>query len=72
METINRETLADMADYERKRRREMSACFTCGSPDPVRIEAGRCSDCYDGWPRCPICRCWTDCWPFTPENPHTH
>jgi hypothetical protein len=59
-EPIDRETMADAADYERKRRKEISSCGTCGSEEPIRIEKGRCSDCYDGWPRCSLCGRWTD------------
>lgn len=50
----------DMADFERKRRRETSSCHKCGSPDPVRLGVEGCSDCYDGWPRCPLCKGWSD------------
>jgi len=50
----------DQADYERKRRKEISSCPACGSEEPIRIEAGRCSDCYDGWPRCVMCGRWLD------------
>lgn len=59
-EPIDRETMADAADFERKRLRESSSCYGCGSPDPVRIEGNRCSDCYDGWPRCVMCGRWLD------------
>lgn len=62
----------EFADFVSDERRDMSACRRCGSTDPVRLGREGCSDCYDGWPRCQTCGCWTDCWPFTPENPHTH
>lgn len=57
---ITADNYRDMADFERKRRRETSSCYKCGSPDPVRLGVEGCSDCYDGWPRCPVCNGWAD------------
>ena len=66
--TDERWTRLDQADYERKRRREMSSCFKCGSPEPARLGVEGCSDCYDGWPRCPICGGWIDTSLHHPHN----
>lgn len=66
--TEERWSRVDQADYERKRRKEMSSCSGCGSEEPSRIEGNRCSDCYDGWPRCPICGGWSDISLHRPHN----
>jgi len=60
MEPIDRETMADAADFERKRRREISSCRKCGAEEPVRLGVEGCDECYDGWPRCVICGRWLD------------
>lgn len=50
------------SDFIRDELRDHSACRTCGSREPVRLGTvdgvPRCSDCYDGWLRCAICRRW--------------
>ena len=43
--------------------RDSMPCASCGSLTPARLGSDlhgnlRCSDCYDGWPRCGICTGW--------------
>ena len=56
--------LLGLADAARDERKHMSACPSCGSPEPVRVGTangrGVCSDCWDGWRRCVLCRRWLD------------
>jgi hypothetical protein len=57
---MDREVARDLADYERKRRREISSCHKCGAEDPIRLGVEGCDECYNGWPRCSLCNRWLD------------
>lgn len=50
-------TALPAGDWLRAELRDSSSCPTCGALEPVRIEAGACSECAE-LPRCVSCGRW--------------
>lgn len=47
----------EVADFRRDELKHTSACRSCGSREPARVEGSTCSDCT-AYPECGICHRW--------------